>query len=290
MNKSFLGRCALILITLVALSPAVPLKAMDASGGQAESDSTWFTTAAMAVGPLAPVVGYGYLYRKHYNELHAIERQLDLATVSASAREGNFRFALWRSTEGNTPDVEPWKDASEVSENGDTVVSQLIHDAQKCEDRVYVNDDAGLRFEPGSVKLPAIKKAIAREKQLLEAQLALVAQYTDMPNIIVQQLGSAEVSTLSAHELVLSCAQKVTDNETASKLTVVEEQIHNSYVKPTVNCGVFQLPLKSIVNCGGWLPTNWTFAPCYQKASRLYLKLFQAYARLCALDTVINRK
>lgn len=277
MNKSFFGRCALILTILAVLAPAVPLKGMDASAGDAQPGSAWFSTTAIASVVLAPFAGFGYLCRKHYNELHEIERKFDLATVSASAREENFRFALWRSTEGNTSEALPWKDAVEVCEYHDDVVQQLMHDAQKCEDRVYVYNDAGLRIEPKSVDMLAIKKAIAREKRMLEAELAIVAKYTNVPDLIIQQLAPNDNTTLAPHELVLSCAQKLNDIEMVSKLTV-SEQVNNAS------------RLKAIVHCDGWLPTSWTFAPCYQKASRLYLKLFSAYARLCALDTVINKK
>ncbi len=273
MNKSFFGRCALILSTLAVLSPAAPLKGMDASAGDAQSGSGWFNTAIASV-VLAPLAGYGYLYRKHYNELQLIERQLDQST-SANARESNFLFATWRSTEKNTPKSEQlWQDAYALA-GDNSVVKLLMHDAN-CPDRVYVYDEKGVRINPSEVILPAIKQAIAREKQLLENQLALVAPYTDVPCMIVQQLAPGESSSLTAHELALSYASKLQEKDLVEKIKAVEEQIKVSS------------KLKSIVYCGGWLPTSWSVAPCYQKASRLYFKLFLAYARLRALDEVVN--
>lgn len=271
MITSILGRIALFISILVACAP-LSIKAMD---GQGDAPAGSSLISKLAVITVVPTAGFMYVMRKHYNELHAIERSLDLSTMAATAREGNFRFATWRSMPDNCLDGKCWQNAADVWGSSKKVVKALMHDAQKSPDRVYVYDALAGRMEHTKVTHAILKAAIAQEKQLFETQLNLVGQYTNAPQRIVAALAPNDNRCLTSCELALNCASKLAEN--ADALNQVESDVQNETG--------FR---KELVHFGGWLPTSWTIAPCYQKASRLYVKLFKAYARLCALDAAVN--
>lgn len=274
MITALMRRSALFLMGMVLLMPAQPMLSMEADQSSG-TGSSWYTK--LLVVSVLPVLGYGYLYRKHYNQFHALEQRLDRSTIYATAKERNFLFATWRSAQENTPDVKPWKQACDIAKAGEDLAKVFYNDAKNHADRIYIYDALDVRIEPQNIQTLHVASAIAAEKQWFEDQMAFVAQFTDAPSVIVQKLAPDDARSLSAHELALGCAVQL---KTSSDVGI--EQLKDAVNEQMQTAST----LKSVVYCDGWLPTSWSIAPCYAQASRVYLKLFLAYARLCALDAV----
>ncbi|MGE0010272.1 MAG: hypothetical protein AB7F19_07115 [Candidatus Babeliales bacterium] len=273
MNRSLFGQIAIILSLLIVFIP-VSVKSMDQQGDLQASSSL---VSKLAVVTLVPTAGFMYVMRRHYNELHVLERSLDLSTIAANAREGNFRFATWRSTQDNCIDGKCWATASDVWQDGRNIAAVLMRDVKYFADRVFVYDALNLRLDNAKIEKHDLQAAIAREKQLFETQLNLVSHYTNAPYRIVAALAPNDTRCLTPSELAINCALKLKESDDVINQVENDLKQEASFVK-------------ELIYFGGWLPTSWSIAPCSQKASRLYIKLFRAYARLCALEAALNQE
>lgn len=277
MFKSIKARCALFSLLLFVTCPINSLKASDLA---LQEESHWLGKACLAIA--TPFIVYGVLYYKHARALHALESRIDRSTLSATAKNNQFLCASWRSHAENTPNGRAWEEPSDVWHVRSLVTKAFLNDATEFEDRVYLYSPEGIRYLPSSLKnmdasntRSIITQAIAFEKAWFEEQMAYVAQFTDVPELLVQELNPLESRNLKPYELSFGCAIPLKEMD-AVKLNELIKKL-NVHIESAQ-------PIKSVLHGTSWLPTTWSFAPCYQDASRVYLKLFVLYARLCALD------
>lgn len=239
----------------------------------------------IGAGTLGAVYGYNYI--KHWFQLRDIERSLALSLQPASSHKNNFRFATWRQIDHYGDGF--WESPHDIMLNKTAVAGKLVEDIKSG--RALVFNAHGESVSSSIVQASHIRQTLEQEKQQLADIMSFTAGFTDVPYYIVQLcIGKAEKANqqilktnlqsteLSDHEKILQVSN-LFSNFTTKDFNDFENELYKQ-CKPHYG--------HSLMFFKGFNPLNWSLAPQYSKATKVYWNLFKSYIRLSVIKNIAD--
>ncbi len=207
---------------------------------------------------LAVLIGLGL---KHYYSFYKIEDQLIKAEEKASdVNDPRFMFARWKTN---------YATYKNIIDNKDEVKKALKE----------------IKFNDCTDHLAKISEKLKEEKELLETHIKYVGQYTDLP---------AQLTKESQENLKIALPDTIDSEKALVALRSLVEKNSNPDHENFEGCfknscqGHAGSSICYLSQWRWWNPLAISFVPCTQKATKVCMQLFNAYARVYALQNLVS--
>ncbi|MEX0940732.1 MAG: hypothetical protein WDZ41_05200 [Candidatus Babeliales bacterium] len=217
----------------------------------------------------ATVLGGVYLYKyvQHRQFLNNAEKMLGNSIPSnfKSIDENNFLFATWQ--------IDEWPLAKDISDNKQAVINNLVNDL-KLEDKIFVKYESEARVKPENINGAHLKGHINREIKCFKNLLNKINDLTNIESVLHKVAKNQQKN--GQHILIDSKYCKTLD---ANNFNNFENTVLTN-CKFHKNASILLIKSKN--------PLNWVIAPHYEKAIRIYMKLYKAYIRLSSIKDIAD--